>query len=126
MTHVRLLLDENLSEAILRRVAGSFGEVIHVRQLLGEGASDDAVWDLARERVAVLVTRDQDFERLVVSRGPPPKVIWIALHNASNSEIAELLRARRSAIEAFVSDPDAGFLALGAALDPGEPDSHQP
>ncbi|MEO7995557.1 MAG: DUF5615 family PIN-like protein, partial [bacterium] len=45
---MRLLLDENLSEALLRPLADLFPGSLHVRALGAAGASDADVWDLAR------------------------------------------------------------------------------
>jgi predicted nuclease of predicted toxin-antitoxin system len=60
----------------------------------------------------VLVTKDEDFHRLSVLRGAPPKVIWIGLSNCSTDDVTRLLRARHSEIVQFVEHPEATFLAL--------------
>lgn len=109
---MRLLLDENLSESLLRRLADAFPESAHVRAALGDGAADERVWQFARDRGYILVTLDEDFERLSIARGAPPKVVWLGLHNAGNAEIAALLQNRAESIARFVADPDAAFLAL--------------
>ena len=41
------------------------------------------------------MTKDEDFHRLSVLHGPPPKVIWIRLGNCSTDEVIRLLRRRR-------------------------------
>jgi predicted nuclease of predicted toxin-antitoxin system len=61
----------------------------------------------------MLVTKDEDFHRLSVLRGFPPKVLWIRLGNCSTADIAHLLRARFEQIVAFAAREDAAFLALG-------------
>jgi len=61
----------------------------------------------------VLVTKDEDFHRLSVFRGFPPKVVWIRLGNCSTGEVAALLAQHRATIAAFLAHEDAGFLALG-------------
>jgi len=58
------------------------------------------------------VTKDEDFHRLSVLHGPPPKVIWIRLGNCSTDEVIRLLRRRRGEIERFVAHKEAAFLAL--------------
>ena len=50
----------------------------------------------------VLVTKDEDFHRLSVLLGPPPK-----------DDVACPLRRRRSEIVAFTEHPEVAFLALG-------------
>ncbi len=82
-------------------------------RLLGlAGADDLAIWDRARLDGDLLVTKDEDFLRLSMSRGFPPKVICLAIGNAGNAATAELLLEHFDAIEAFSSHPEAGFLVL--------------
>lgn len=61
----------------------------------------------------MLVTKDQDFQRLSVMRGAPPKVVWIRLGNCATADIVRLLRFRRDQIIAFVESSETDFLALG-------------
>ena len=55
---------------------------------------------------------DQDFERLSVMRGAPPKIVLIDAHNARNSAIAALLVSRLDIVTGFAADPDAAILVL--------------
>lgn len=72
MSGVRLLIDENLSEAILAKVCGLLPDV---RRELGDGTGDLAIWDHAQSHGFVLLTRDEAFARLSTLRSPPPKVV---------------------------------------------------
>ena len=58
------------------------------------------------------MTKDEDFHRLSVLLGPPPKVIWVRLGNCSTDDVIRLLRVRREEIEGFVAHEEAAFLAL--------------
>ena len=73
---------------------------------------DRAIWAHARDHGFVIVTRDEDFHRLSVLHGPPPKVIWVRLGNCSTDDVIRLLRVRREEIEEFVAHGEAAFLAL--------------
>ena len=77
-----------------------------------EPVPDRAIWAYARAHGFVIVSKDEDFHRLSVFHGPPPKVIWIRLGNCSTDDVIRLLRARREEIEAFVNHAEAAFLAL--------------
>jgi predicted nuclease of predicted toxin-antitoxin system len=77
-----------------------------------EPVPDRAIWAYARDHGFVIVSKDEDFHRLSVFHGPPPKVIWIRLGNCSTDDVIRLLRARREEIEAFVNHAEAAFLAL--------------
>jgi predicted nuclease of predicted toxin-antitoxin system len=109
---LRLLLDENLSERLIPLLSAQFEHPQHVR-LLGLGGADELeIWELARREGYLLVTRDEDFLRLSLSRGVPPKVICLGIGNASNARTAGLLLNNLEAIEALTTHPEAGFLLL--------------
>ena len=74
---------------------------------------DRAIWSYAGANGFVVVTKDEDFHRLSVLLGPPPKVVWIGLGNCSTVDVAHLLRVRHAEIVQFVEHPEAAFLALG-------------
>jgi predicted nuclease of predicted toxin-antitoxin system len=76
-------------------------------------AHDRQIWMYAAANGLVLVTKDEDFHRLSVLHGAPPKVVWIGLGNCSTDDVARLLRARHREIVQFVEHPEATFLALG-------------
>ncbi len=110
---MHLLFDEQLSARLCSLLAETYPDSLHVRLIGLAGASDEVVWRAAAERGCVLVTKDEDFHRLSVLRGAPPKVIWIRLGNASTEDVSRLLRARRDDVLRFVSQNEATFLALG-------------
>ena len=72
---VRLLLDENLSERLLPLIRKRFPDSWLVRLLRLDHADDLTLWERARCDGDLLVTKDEDFLRLSVSRGFPPKEI---------------------------------------------------
>ena len=110
---MRLLFDEQLSARLCSMLANIYPDSLHVEQVDLSGASDDAVWRAAAERGCVLVTKDEDFHRLSVLRGAPPKVIWLRLGNVPTEEVARLLRERHEDILQFDSQDDVTFLSLG-------------
>lgn len=71
------------------------------------------IWARAGAEGFVLVTKDEDFHRLSVLLGPPPKVIWIRLGNCATADVARLLRFRADQVRAFAEQAEAAFLALG-------------
>jgi predicted nuclease of predicted toxin-antitoxin system len=108
----RVLFDENLSARLLSELTDAYPDCAHVVHLGLAGASDRKIWQYAQDRGFAIVTKDEDFHRLSVLYGPPPKVIWIRLGNCSTAEIVRLLRARGVEIERFLADGEAAFLAL--------------
>ncbi len=75
-------------------------------------APDRAIWSHARDHGFVIVSKDEDFHRMSVLHGPPPKVIWIRLGNCSTDDVLRLLKARREEVDAFMSHAEAAFIAL--------------
>jgi len=110
---VRLLFDEQLSEELVRLLADLFPDSLHIRLLGAGGAADSVIWQLAQDQDCVLVTKDEDFHRLSVLRGAPPKVIWLRVGNCATQDIAQLLRDRAEDLRRFVAHGEATFLELG-------------
>lgn len=108
----RLLFDENLAARLVGVLADLFPGSVHVGEIGLAPAPDRAIWNHARDHGLMIVTKDEDFHRLSVLHGPPPKVVWIRVGNCSTDEVAQLLRTRRAEIETFVAHEEAAFLAL--------------
>jgi len=110
---MRLLIDENLSEALTVSLHDLFPDSLHIRTLGSGGASDLTVWELARQHDCILLTRDEDFLRLSILRGAPPKVILIRLGNCPTQDVVHLLMDRFQTIQQFAIHPESTILALG-------------
>jgi predicted nuclease of predicted toxin-antitoxin system len=108
----RLLFDEPLSEQLCELLADIFPDSLHVRLLGDGGAGDAAVWDLARTHNCLVVSKDEDFNRLAILRGAPPKFVWVRRGNCATSEIATLLRQRHDEIVRFDKQNEATVLEL--------------
>jgi predicted nuclease of predicted toxin-antitoxin system len=107
-----LLFDENLGARVSVALADIHPGSVHVADVGLLGASDLAIWQHARDNELAVVSKDEDFHRMSVLFGPPPKVIWVRLGNCSTDDVIRLLRDRRDEIEAFLQHDEAGFLAL--------------
>ena len=110
---MRLLFDKQLSEALVPLLHDLFPESLHVRLLGAGGAPDPTVWQLAREHDCLLVTKDEDFHRLSVLLGAPPKVVWLRIGNCATEDIARLLRQRAEDLGRFAAQGEETFLELG-------------
>lgn len=110
---LKLLFDENLAARLAPDLAEFYPESAHVSNLGLLGASDQAIWARAAAEGFVLVTKDDDFQRLSVLRGPPPKVVWIRLGNCSTADVRRRLQLRAEQVREFAEHPEAAFLALG-------------
>ena len=109
---MKLLFDENLSPRLVMELQTIFPQSAHVTSVGLRGQPDDTVWCYARDHDAVIVSKDNEFRQLSFLKGPPPKVIWLAVGNAGTGAIAALLRQSRPQIDAFVASPEEGLLVL--------------
>jgi len=110
---VRLLFDEQLSEELVTALGDLFPDSLHIRLLRRGGAPDLVIWQLAQEHGCALVTKDEDFHRLSVLRGAPPKVVWLRTGNRPTGDIVQLLRERAHELRTFNAQGEATFLELG-------------
>lgn len=66
-------------------------ECLHVRDLGLRNAEDPEIFERARDTGSVVMTKDEDFVRLVEQNGPPPRVIWVTSGNMPNARFKSLL-----------------------------------
>jgi predicted nuclease of predicted toxin-antitoxin system len=74
--------------------------------------SDHVVWEIAKTQDYIIVTKDSDFNELLILKGFPPKVIWIRSGNCATKTIESLLRNNYEAILAFYQDKNIGIIAF--------------
>ena|ERR1700690_62091 len=96
---MKLLLDENLSRRLIPFLQHHYPESTQVALVGLETATDQALWEYAKENEFVIVTRDADFEELSLVWGQPPQVIWLKTRNQSRSSTLNVLLENRALIE---------------------------
>lgn len=75
-------------------------------------ASDDAIWELARDGGFTIVSKDGDFQQRSFVHGPPPKVVWLKVGNCSTQDVERVIRSRHAEILRFLEAQDAALLVL--------------
>lgn len=89
---MKFWIDAQLSPALAPWLRDTFAVRAFSVQRLGlRDASDERIFFAARAEKAVMITKDQDFVRLLERLGPPPKVIWITCGNISNALMRDIL-----------------------------------
>lgn len=78
---MKLLVDNQLPETLARYLDSRGLASEHVRDLGMQSATDADIWQYARQRNRVIVTKDEDFPQLVDRYGSPPSVVWVRLGN---------------------------------------------
>jgi predicted nuclease of predicted toxin-antitoxin system len=109
---VKLLFDQNLSRFLVRRLAKEYPASAHVVEVGLDTAADRVIWEYAAEHDYVVVSKDSDFRQLAFLFGPPPKVVWLQVGNASTNVIEDVLRSHRGDLEAFGDLAEESMLVL--------------
>ncbi len=109
---MKLLFDHNLSPRLINLLADLYPNSNHLYLIGLDQESDQIVWEFAKKQNYIIVTKDSDFNELLILKGFPPKVIWIRLGNCSTKTIESLLRNNYQAILCFAQDENNGIIAL--------------
>ena len=106
----RVWIDAQLPPSLARWLAQEHDVAAsHVQDVGLLDVDDAAIFDAARAAgVTVVITKDEDFVRLVERHGPPPQVVWVTCGNVRNAEL------RRIVLEAW--QQVAALLAAGEPL----------
>lgn len=110
---MKLLLDENLSRRLVPALQAVWPGPSQVTLLGLEGATDAQLCAYAAEHGFVLVSKDDDFHRLVAARGYQPRLLHLALGNVSNDAVLAALLADGSRINDAFLDPAVGVVSIG-------------
>jgi len=78
-----------------------------------ECATDQALCDFAAREGFVICSKDDDFHRLVSARNYEPKLVALALGNASNDRILAALNVAAADVHAALNDVDTGVVVVG-------------
>lgn len=61
-----------------------------------KAAKDSEIFEFARARDAIVITKDDDFVQLQNRFGPPPKIIWLTVGNTSNAFLKAIFETKLS------------------------------
>ena len=111
---MKLLLDENLSRRLVAALQVAYPGTTHIAFVGLDGASDLTICDFAALHDFVMVTKDEDFDRLVALRNFNPKLIRLTLGNTSNAATLQALLSAAPEITAALTGPNRGVVELGS------------
>ena len=109
---MKLLFDQNLSPALVGRLADTFTDSSHVMHHALDQATDVQVWEFARDNGFTLVTKDSDFYDMSLLHAFPPKVIWLRTGTCTTATIEALLQSHVQEIMLFEKDAETGTLVV--------------
>jgi len=112
---MKLLLDQNISFRISKKIQDIFPDSKQVKDLGLENSKDSLLWVYAKENNYCIITFDGDFYDMGILKGSSPKVIWLRIGNTSTNNIEKVLRKNLKLITTFLTDPeykDVGCLEI--------------
>lgn len=79
---MKLLLDANISWRLAKLIENNFPNCFHSKDIpISQPAKDIEIWEFARKNDFTILTHDDDFEKLLLLKGVPPKVIILKTFN---------------------------------------------
>lgn len=110
---MKLLLDANISWRVIKNIESCFPDCLHSKDIkIKQPAKDIEIWNYAKQNNFTILTHDDDFEKLLLLKGAPPKVIILKTFNKSTSQIAELLISKKEVINSFILNGDLMILEI--------------
>ncbi len=88
-----LWIDAQLSPALASWITTTFPstDAVAVRDIGLRDADDMEIFRKGKKEGSIILTKDEDFVRIVQHYGPPPQVIWLTCGNTSNAVLKEIL-----------------------------------
>lgn len=91
---MKIWVDAQLPPTLADWLTNNFGlEAVALRDLSLRDARDIEIFEAARVKNAVIMTKDSDFIDLVCRLGTPPQILWLTCGNVTNRNLRELLSA---------------------------------
>lgn len=107
-----LLIDNNLSYKLSRKLATAFLGIKHVSDFRMETSDDLTIWRFAKANNFSILTKDMDFVNIVTMQGFPPKVIRLNIGNLPTIIIESILLRDELLIKSFLSSETHGILEI--------------
>lgn len=109
---MKLLLDQNISRKLVKELQNLFPETNHVFPLGLQTATDEEVWNYARDNDFVIVTQDSDFNERGLVYGYEVKIVWLRAGNTSTQHMERLLKKHHQDILLLEKDETLGCLQI--------------
>jgi len=101
---MKLLLDENLSWRMIKMLVPISKEIIRVSDLkITQPAEDISIWNYAKKNGFTIISKDDDFEKIVLLKKAPPKLIYLKTYNLDTKKLVDLLLENKGKIIEFVN-----------------------
>lgn len=110
---MKVIIDQNISHRILPGISFLFDELAHVKNLDWLDWNDHSIFMAARRlQFDALMTLDEDFNKLLLQHGTPPKIIWLKTGNCSTAKLSSVIISNKDVIERFLLNEGFDCLEL--------------
>ena len=109
---MKLLLDQNISYRLVKKLDLQFPGTQHVNSVGLENKSDRLIWEFAKREQFTIVTFDSDFYDLSLTQGHPPKLVWIKSGNTTTGNLESLFAKKLDQIKQFGDDKELSCLEI--------------
>lgn len=110
---MKILVDQNISQRLLPRIASLTTDIDHVRHLGLTDFDDVEIFEFAKiNDIPAILTLDEDFYHILLHRGAPPKIIWLRTGNISTAHLSEILLRNISNILDFLENDSVDCLEI--------------
>lgn len=96
-----LLFDQNISIQVKKNIQEHYPDCLHVKEIGLINALDIEIWNYAKLKNLIIVTKDSDFNDFYTLFGFPPKLIWLRIGNSNNKKISDLFINQKTTITEF-------------------------
>ncbi len=100
VSSLRVWVDAQLPPALATWLRTQGVTAAHVLELGMLSSSDADIFAAARRDDAIVITKDEDFLRLLERHGPPPQVVWVTVGHVRNARLRELIERHWASIAA--------------------------
>lgn len=98
---MKFLIDENLSDKLVRHLDHAFPDTTHVKTLQLTSRPDSKIWEIAKREGFTILTQDDDFVEMSVLHGMPPKGVVLSMGNHTTAEWLDIILGNMETIEAL-------------------------
>ncbi len=104
---MKLLLDQNISFRLIRKISKLYPDAKQVRELGLENSTDLEIFEFAIKNSYTIVTFDADFCDLNNIKGFPTKIIWLRTGNTTTKSLERIFTEKFEVIQTFLTDENA-------------------
>ena len=79
---------------------------------INQPASDISIWNYAKANGYTIVTKDDDFEKIVLLKKAPPKLIYLKTFNLNTNKISDLIIENKDDIITFINSTENDILEI--------------